>query len=529
MNGNKQRTLELLWRVFTTCYLPKYLSPLEKLTEEIAILTENLSDYNCRLIEKSLLTTEIIPLQKQQIEYTPLIHLLIKWAQLICAHYKFWLYDLQESFIDGRAFLYIISYYLPLICDSTRDIKHLTTLGTCQTRDEHMQFNIELGQQNQQLIHTYDKNVKGNFRFLEECVKQFGTFSADLIKYEYYAKDIPDERCTILVLAMLAHDLLFSNNINDEIDYRHQTIFEELKEKYSKDDEPIIEPKREEIQKFPSLDEAEMDEKQISISQLAETNSLSEDIVPIMQIIEEKTLKPSISSTTINFPIEEFALKIHPLPIIQSEPIPPVIKPVTDEDDDEVDRENVDENTTKVTLLSNFSSSSSSSEPSSPAKPDWSFVEPPAVVYNQTLSDSLYASLETMFTCQTPTRPVSSLSQSVLHTMNHDILDHLEPLAELNDESDMEAEDDDSFNSARSGLTMMTDQQRTSMVPQATAVTLHDLVELEKTVENENAKANPNNTSLLLIDETTPSEADSVEMNKLDDVSVREQELWIIL
>ena len=529
INGNKQRTLELLWRIFTTCYLPKHLSPMEKFQEEIIILTENLANYNCRSVEQSLLTTDIIPLQKQQIESTPLIHLLIKWAQLICAHYKFWLYDLQESFIDGRAFLYIISYYLPLLCDSTRDIKHLTTLATCQTRDEHMQFNLELGQQNQQSIHTYEKNVKANFRFLEECVKQFGTFSSDLIKYEYYAKDIPDERCTILVLAMLAHDLLFSNNINDEIDYRHQAIFEELKEKYSKDDEPIvIETKREEIQKFPSLDEAEVEIVQengtIPMSQFVETNLISEDLAPTTKLIEEKTLKPSVSSTTINFPIEEFALKIHPLPIIQSEPTPPIIKNVVDED--EIDEENADENTTKVTLLSS-SSSSSLSASTSPTKPDWSFVEPPAVVYDQTLSDSLYSSLETMFTCQTPTRPTPSLSQSVLHTMNHDILDHLEPLLELNDDSDVEAQDDDSFNSARSGLTTMTDQRRTSMVPEptmTTAVSLQDLVELEKTVENENAKSNPDNTSLFLIDETTPSEADSVELNKLDDVSGRRGE-----
>ncbi|CAF4888560.1 unnamed protein product, partial [Rotaria magnacalcarata] len=76
-------------------------------------------------------------------------------------------------------------YYLPSLCDYSRDIKHLTTLATCQTRDEHIQFNLELGQQ-QQLISTYERNVKSNFRLLEECIKQFGTFSSDLIKYEYY-------------------------------------------------------------------------------------------------------------------------------------------------------------------------------------------------------------------------------------------------------------------------------------------------------------------------------------------------------
>ncbi|CAF3363367.1 unnamed protein product [Rotaria sp. Silwood1] len=511
MNGNKQRTLELLWRIFTVCYLPKHLSPIEKLHDEISILTENLSKYNCRSIEQQLLTTDIILLQKQQIEYTPLIHLLIKWAQLICAHYKFWLYDLQESFIDGRAFLYIISYYLPSLCDYSRDIKHLTTLATCQTRDEHIQFNLELSQQQQQLINTYERNVKSNFRLLEECIKQFGTFSNELIKYEYYSKDIPDERHTIIVLSMLAHDLIFSNNIQNDNDFRHQLIFEELKIKYSKDDEPLIEIKKEEINKqqidiiqdnlINSLYQTD------NISQILDTNSIYDElIIPITtNILEEKSLKSSISSTTINFPIEESLTKIHSLPIIQSEQI------ITNDDIKDEDEENTDADTTKVTILSSLS----------PVKQDWSFVEPPAVVYDQTLSDSLYASLETMFACQTPPRTQSSLTQSVLHTMNNDILDHLETLPEINDESDIEAEaeDEDSFNSARSGLTTTMDLRRTSIVAQTTTQSFHDFVELEKTIENDGTKIHSDNTSLFLIDETTPSEADSIEMTKMDDAS----------
>jgi hypothetical protein len=368
MNGNKSRTLELLWRVFTTCYLPKHLSPIEKLQEEIATLTENLGQFNCRQVEQQLISSDLIPLQKQQVDFSTEVHLLIKWAQLLCAHYKFWLYDLQESFIDGRAFLYIISYYLPSLCDYSRDIKHLTTLATCQTREEHIQFNLELGEQQQpQSVTTYERNVKSNFRFLEECIKQFGSFSNDLVKYESYAKDVPDERCTIMILAMLAHDLLFANNLNNESDFRHQSIFEELKEKYSIDDEPLIEEKKDVI---ASVDVPHQDDN-TSIS--IEAVSLLEDFIPplIGNGPEVKSLKPSISSTTINIPLEESTTKIHPLPIIPAE----VILIDTEEDEAEQD-------TTNVTILS---------PPSSPEKPDWSFVEPPACVYDQTLSDSLYA------------------------------------------------------------------------------------------------------------------------------------------
>jgi hypothetical protein len=68
------------------------------------------------------------------------------------------------------------------------------------------------------------------------------------------------------------------------------------------------------------------------------------------------------------------------------------------------------------------------------------------------------------------------------------------------------------------------DPRRTSIVPQTTTtVTLQDLVELEKTIENDIPKPNPDNTSLFLIDETTPSEADSIELNKADDVSLSKE------
>jgi hypothetical protein len=106
--------------------------------------------------------------------------------------------------------------------------------------------------------------------------------------------------------------------------------------------------------------------------------------------------------------------------------------------------------------------------------------------------------------------------------MNYDILDNLEPLPEVNDPSDNE-DDDDSFNSARSGVTTMMDTRRTSLVTQTTSLTFHDLAELEKTIESDAMKVNPDNTSLFLIDESTPSEADSVEINKLDDVSRRDK------
>jgi hypothetical protein len=240
MHGHRQRTLELLWRVFVVCYLPRQLSPIDRLDNELELLKCNLNKYATRSIERQLINIDIAPSNMQHIRCTSLIGSLIKWAQLICAHYKFWLYDLRESFADGRAFLLIVSYYLPLLCDYTHDIKHLTTLAVCQTRDEHLQFDVELGQQDHQqnMMNVYERNVKANFRCLEECVKQFGTFSYELVRHENYVRDVPDERCTMIILAMLAHDLVVAadRTNGNSSDFRCQTIFEQLKDKYV--DEP---------------------------------------------------------------------------------------------------------------------------------------------------------------------------------------------------------------------------------------------------------------------------------------------------
>ncbi|CAF1474243.1 unnamed protein product [Adineta ricciae] len=411
MNGNKQRTLELLWRVFTVCYLPKYLSPIDKLNREISILSDSLAKL-CSPIEQRLLTIDLACLRK---ETSPMIRSLTKWIQLICAHYKFWLYDLQESFADGRAFLYIISYYFPSLCDYKRDIKHLTTLATCQTREEHIQFNLELGQQPQQhLINTYERNVKANFRLLEECIKQFGTFSCDLIKYESYAKDLPDQRCTILILAMLAHDLLFDHHqhLDGESDFRHQMIFDEFRSQHSKKEEIEI------------------------------TQENSPEISLINETPNEELLSAKLSLT---YPTEN----IHLIPIIHLESI------------------------------------------SVPAKEE----------DNKTMTNTN-----------------NMISQSVLDTMNHDILDRLDLLSEFRtDDVDdhEEEEEEESFTSARSSSTRI-DHRRTSIAATMASLSMDDFVELEKTIEKEESR---NNTSLCLIDETISSEVDSVDSNKLDEAS----------
>ena len=206
-----------------------------------------------------------------------------------------------------------------------------------------------------------------------------------------------------MILAMLAHDLIFSNH-HHENDFRHQSIFMELNEKYSKNEIEIIR------------------EDSIISSEI----SLLPDTPPIEEIL---TLKRSISSTTVTYPSKDTYL----IPIIQSE-----------EEQNEI----------------------------------------------------FY------------------FSQSVLDTMNYDILDRLELLSELNDDDD--DDDEDSFDSARSSSTTKLDHRRTSIAATMASLSLDDFVELERTIEKEENKTT--NTSFILPNQTISSDIDSNESNKFDEV-----------
>ncbi|CAF0743451.1 unnamed protein product [Didymodactylos carnosus] len=238
MSGNKLRTLELLWRIFVVCYVPKFIQSHDVLINEIEQLKQNLTEHVLvRPIEKEISIETNLQLFSQK-QTTPIISDIMKWAQLVCAHYRFWIKDLQESFSDGRALLFIIAYYLPNLINYQNDIKHYTTIGICQTKRDHIQFNDELRSTSgstERLKRDAIKNVKSNFKLLEERTKQLPMFLSDLVKYEQYiATDIPDERVTIIILTLLARDLLFSNaqDIN-----RNQQIFEQIKQQIQFDND----------------------------------------------------------------------------------------------------------------------------------------------------------------------------------------------------------------------------------------------------------------------------------------------------
>ena len=155
---------------------------------------------------------------------------------------------------------------------------------------------------------------------------------------------------------------------------------------------------------------------------LINDHSESDKIIKTSKLIEQKTSKPCTSFTTIESLIENPITDIDLLPLTESEQI------LSTEDIQNVNDDNADDDATKVTILSSLSS----------VTQDWSFVEPPAIVYDQTFSDSLYIALEAMFTCPTPIRKQPLIYQSVVDTMNYDILDRLEALSVIEDKNIIE-------------------------------------------------------------------------------------------
>ncbi|CAF0743435.1 unnamed protein product [Didymodactylos carnosus] len=137
-------------------------------------------------------------------------------------------------------------------------------------------------------------------------------------------------------------------------------------------------------------------------------------------------------------------------------------------------------------------------------------LELPPCVYDKTLSDSLYASLETMFSNDT------GLSQSIYTTMNQNILDRLGKSKTCSSDDDgdddsEEEEDNDLYGTACSeqtndGVATTTTTSSTSSLP------FQDFVDIEKTATIDHEVANTH-----IHDDSKSTNSEMSEMNTIEE------------
>ena len=232
VDGHLQKTLDLLWHVIFGFQIGQLLS-IEHLTKEISYLGKTLN-HEVRIgNEKAKLGWDFYldckrrTLKENSDNGCPKgwlgnerIMLLLKWAQLVCAHYGLEIENLSVSFSDGRGLCLLVHHYhpnfLPIeeILFETTQTQQGNSNGPKNLNDS---FNDSFGQtmtytyaKSSDYVGTFEKllkNEKENFKILHTKTKELGGIPI-LIKSDEMSNTIPDQKVTATFITYLAARLL---------------------------------------------------------------------------------------------------------------------------------------------------------------------------------------------------------------------------------------------------------------------------------------------------------------------------------
>ena len=232
VDGHLQKTLDLLWHVIFGFQIGQLLS-IDHLTNEIAYLEKTLNhevrigNENAKLGWNFYLDCKRRALKENNDNGYPKgwlgnerIMLLLKWAQLVCAHYGLEIENLSVSFSDGRGLCLLVHHYhpnfLPMeeICFETTQTQQGNSNGP---KNMNGSFNDSFGQtmtytyaKSSDYAGTFDKllkNEKENFKLMHSKTKELGGIPI-LIKSDEMSNTIPDQKVTATFITYLAARLL---------------------------------------------------------------------------------------------------------------------------------------------------------------------------------------------------------------------------------------------------------------------------------------------------------------------------------
>ncbi|XP_077986991.1 abnormal spindle-like microcephaly-associated protein homolog [Glandiceps talaboti] len=225
VDGHKEKTLELLWRLIFHFQINVRLNA-EKVKEETAFLRKNL------ILQKKLAAVALLdtvqPKDEERRTSDPglyfkseRLNLLLQWCKAVCAYYGMKIENFTVSFSDGRALCYLIHHYHPSLLPSS-EIKLDTTQSHHEKEEEA--DDVDETDSNQNPDGTWTKtcipstgkptsyeerltNEKHNFKCLYDAVAQLGGVPV-MIKSTDMSNTIPNEKVVITYLSYLCERLL---------------------------------------------------------------------------------------------------------------------------------------------------------------------------------------------------------------------------------------------------------------------------------------------------------------------------------
>ena len=239
VDGNRERTLGLLWAMMIQFQIPTVVDERELDTElarlnterhhtsqstsaspmSTAVCADNVGENGAGDMMMVMMSPPTPPYEPGAIPAAVQAHgglalKLFQWASSIVMRYDVQIHDFTSSFADGRALCYLVSFYLPQMLPSTdvfcgRDESELAArrrLTGCTPCAELLALRADNadGEKNSTNDIEFKDGVRRNFSILAEKSAQLGGVPHLLPSVDSH----PDERCVISFLSFLCSRLL---------------------------------------------------------------------------------------------------------------------------------------------------------------------------------------------------------------------------------------------------------------------------------------------------------------------------------
>eukprot|EP00057_Strongylocentrotus_purpuratus_P032518 XP_787918.3 PREDICTED: abnormal spindle-like microcephaly-associated protein homolog isoform X1 [Strongylocentrotus purpuratus] len=221
VDGHREKTLELLWRIIFHYQVGVMLND-EHIREEIAFLTKNrkLKEKISALKEGGNQGPSHPSLDGPHLYFkSPQLMLLMDWCKAVCSFYDLQIENFTVSFCDGRALCLLIHHYHPSLLPYER-INQDTTLMQFQREEREDDLNSSCNSFDGTWSHTFSPstgketnqekllaNERMNFKLLYEKVNELGGVPM-MVRSADMSNTIPDEKVVITYVSYLCARLL---------------------------------------------------------------------------------------------------------------------------------------------------------------------------------------------------------------------------------------------------------------------------------------------------------------------------------
>ncbi|KAI9917329.1 hypothetical protein PsorP6_013191 [Peronosclerospora sorghi] len=187
VNGNREHTLALLWKVMSHFQLPSLVN-VETMQREIATVVKRMSFRAKEFFDAQQATSPLGFTEEHEC-----YGVLLEWCRAVCANYNVRVDDFSRSFADGKVLCYVLHYYHPMLLSKSDILPTTRDVASAAHAEEDMLL----------------ANEQRHFALVNTCVKQLGHVPV-LLPQQYHTKNPPDAKMVLTFVCYLQSRLMDS-------------------------------------------------------------------------------------------------------------------------------------------------------------------------------------------------------------------------------------------------------------------------------------------------------------------------------